>query len=290
MVTDRTAPPWVSGYGRHVGPPAREADPQRRPRPRGPHRGIPGFPGPRPTGGRLGQELLEAGHDRLPGELGLDPAPAGRPHGPGPVRVGQQPGHGGGDRPGPAPVDHRPGLALHDRLGGAARAPGHHRQPGGGRLQEHHPEGLQVQPQPAGPARHGEHVAGGVVGRQLLPGHLAGQVDAAGHRAGRGQAAQPPRVRPAPDQQQPRLRNLGHHLRPGLDQAGPGPCGAPAGRCNAHRVGPEAVALAHRPPVHRRVVGAGVDPGREQLDRAAAAHRPPHPGRRPVADGGEQAR
>src|SRR5918999_4574290 len=123
MVTVRTAPPWVCGYGgTWVPPPAKLIRSGARA-----HEVLTLAPPTRsPSGstgrsrGRLGQQLLEAVDDRLPGELGLDPAAPGRPHGPPPGPVGQQPGHGVGDRPGPAPVDHRSGLALHDRVGGAA--------------------------------------------------------------------------------------------------------------------------------------------------------------------------
>jgi hypothetical protein len=94
---------------------------------------------------------------------------------------------------------------------------------------------------------------------------------------------------PTADQQQPRLRHPADHLRPGLDQAVLALAGHQPGDAHADRRRPQPVALAHLPPVDRRVVGVGVDPGREQLDRAAAAHRPADPGRRPVADGGEQA-
>ena len=249
---------------RDVGPAAREADPQRRPRPRGPHRGPGGA-----VASSSSRRVTTAGQENSASTRRRPAAPMARA---GPGRPAGRPR--AGDRPGPAPVDHRPGLPLDHRLGGAARAPGHHRQAGRGRLQEHHPEGLQVQPQPAGAARHGEHVAGGVVGRQVLPGDLAGQVDAVGDRAGRGQPAQPPLVGPAADQQQPRLRHPGHHPRPGLDEPVLALAGHQPGDADADRRRPEPVALAHPPPVDRRVVGVGVDAGREQLDRAAAAHRP----------------
>ena len=53
--------------------------------------------------GRLGQELLQAVDDSLPGELGLNPAPPGRAHGPAPGGVGQSPATAAATGPGRRP-------------------------------------------------------------------------------------------------------------------------------------------------------------------------------------------
>ena len=99
-----------------------------------------------------------------------------------------------------AAADHVAGLAVQDRVRRAAGVAGDDRQPGRRRLQVDDAQALDVEAAAAGAARHREHVAGRVVGRQLVPRHGAGEDDVRAPRpcAPRASVAGPARYGPPP--------------------------------------------------------------------------------------------
>lgn len=114
---------------------------------------------------------------------------------------------------GRAAADDPAGLAVQDRVGGAARVARDDGQAGRGGLQVDDAEPLDVEPAPAGPARHREDVPGAVVRGQLGPGHRAREAHGVGDLGLPGQLAQLLLVRTAADDQQHRVRLGGQDAR-----------------------------------------------------------------------------
>ena len=83
----------------------------------------------------------------------------------------------------------------------------HHRQAARRGLQQHDAQALDVEPAAARAARQREHVADGVVGRQLRRRHRPGEHHVLGHARAGGEAPQPVGVGPAADEQQARPRH-----------------------------------------------------------------------------------
>ncbi len=121
-----------------------------------------------PRWDRLSEQRPELLRQQVPAPLLLDPLPTPLPmrrrssESPSSVRSGPRP---------PRPTRPAPPSRSRPRAPrpGTARVAGDHRQARRGGLQVHDAETLHVQAAPPGPARHREHVARPVVGRELRP-------------------------------------------------------------------------------------------------------------------------
>ena len=105
-----------------------------------------------------------------------------------------------------APVHEEPRLTVHEGFARPARIADHDGLAAGGGLDEDVPPALHLEPAQPRAARHREHVAGGVVPRQVVLGDLPGERDRPGRKIG-GHRPQPILVRAAADD---RERSVGH--------------------------------------------------------------------------------
>ena len=144
-------------------------------------------------------------------------------------------------------------------------------------------------PHAAGAARQREHVADGVMGRELVRPHRTGEHHVLADLLLGGEPAQPAAGRAVPDQQQPGSGHPCPHGRESADERVLTLPGDQPGQACDHRGVAEAVPPAQLGPCRR--VGPeplGVDAGRQELEGGAGAEGGSHPSAGVARDHGER--